>query len=407
MVYFDCAATTKPTEKVIQDITEGMRGDWFNPSSISEESRRVKLKIEYARKQVADFINAKSDEIIFTSGGSESNNLAIRGLVENCKNEPHALFCSQGEHPSIYNVIQRYRDLYYYTEFLPLQKNGKIDLEQLNRQLQGLYLSTIYFPRMKNHKPFNPLVCLSYVNNEIGAVNPVQEISKIVHKHSGILLIDAVQAIGYRDIDVKSMGIDMLSASFHKFGGVRGCGFLYIKKNIQDKISPLIIGGHQENNLRAGTEASYLITAMGNRLEELKKTQKERQDKINNIRTRIIDKLFDNNDLARMMWINGESINSHSHIISLTIKGIPSQELMTLLNIDGVIVSAGSACSSGEEKPSRVLKAIGLSDEDAKSTIRISFNEFTTENDIDMLIESLTKNILILKELHSEDKPMN
>ena len=396
MVYFDCAATTKPTEKVIQDITEGMRGDWFNPSSVSEESRKVKLKIEHARQQVADFINADPDEIIFTSGGSESNNLAIRGYFEGSYSRPCGLFCSEGEHPSIYNLIKKYKDAYYYPQILSLEKNGKLNLKELTYQLRNI---PIYHERFSA----SPLVCISYVNNELGSVNPIQEISKIVHKNNGVLLVDAVQAIGYRDIDVKSIGIDMLSVSFHKFGGVRGCGFLYIKKNIQDKISPLIIGGHQENNLRAGTEASYLITAMGNRLEELKKTQKERQDKINNIRTRIIDKLFDNNDLARMMWINGESINSHSHIISLTIKGIPSQELIALMNIDGVIVSAGSACSSGEEKPSRVLKAIGLSDEDAKSTIRISFNEFTTDNDINILIESLKKNILILKELNSED----
>lgn len=401
MVYFDCAATTKPTEKVIQDITEGMRGDWFNPSSVSEESRKVKLKIKHARQQVADFINADSDEIIFTSGGSESNNLAIRGYFDNLNNKRCGLFCSEGEHPSIYNLIKKYKEMYYYPCILPLQKNGQLDLAELKKQLEFLYTPSMYH----NNITSLPLVCVSYVNNEIGSVNPIYEISKIIHKYDGILLVDAVQAIGYRDIDVKSMGIDMLSASFHKFGGVRGCGFLYVKKGIQ--LSPLIMGGHQENNLRAGTEASYLITAMGNRIEELKKTQQERKELIEHLRLSIEEKLFGNDDLSKDMWINGEAMYSHSHIISLTIKGIPSQELITLLNIDGVIVSAGSACSSGEEKPSRVLKAIGLSDEDAKCTIRISFNEFTTEKDIEKLIESLEKNINILKELHSEDKPMN
>lgn len=395
MVYFDCAATTKPTEKVIQDIAEGMRGDWFNPSSISEESRKVKLKIEHARQQVADFINADPDEIIFTSGGSESNNLAIRGYFEGSYSRPCGLFCSEGEHPSIYNLIKKYKDAYYYPQILPLEKNGKLNLKELTYQLQNL---PVYHERFSS----SPLVCVSYVNNEIGSVNPIQEISKIVHKNNGVLLVDAVQTIGYRDIDVKSMGIDMLSVSFHKFGGVRGCGFLYVKKGIQ--LSPLIIGGHQENNLRAGTEASYLITAMGNRLEELKQNQKERKELIEHLRLSIEEKLFGNDDLSKNMWINGESMYSHSHIISLTIKGIPAQQLITLMNLDGVIISAGSACSSGEEKPSRILKAIGLSDEDAKSTIRISFNEFTTDNDINILIESLKKNILILKELNSEDK---
>lgn len=395
MVYFDCAATTKPTEKVIQDITEGMRGDWFNPSSVSEESRKVKLKIEHARQQVADFINADPDEIIFTSGGSESNNLAIRGYFEGSYSRPCGLFCSEGEHPSIYNLIKKYKDAYYYPQILSLEKNGKLDLKELTYQLRNI---PIYHERFSA----SPLVCISYVNNELGSVNPIQEISKIVHRNNGVLLVDAVQAIGYRDIDVKSMGIDMLSASFHKFGGVRGCGFLYVKKGIQ--LSPLIIGGHQENDLRAGTEASYLITAMGNRVEELRRTQKGRKELIEHLRLSIEEKLFDNDDLSKNMWINGESMYSHSHIISLTIKGIPAQQLITLMNLDGVIISAGSACSSGEEKPSRILKAIGLSDEDAKSTIRISFNEFTTDNDINILIESLKKNILILEELNSEDK---
>lgn len=394
MVYFDYAATTKPTEKVIQDITEGMRGDWFNPSSISEESRKVKLKIEHARQQVADFINADPDEIIFTSGGSESNNLAIRGYFEGSYSRPCGLFCSEGEHPSIYNLIKKYKNAYYYPQILSLEKNGKLNLKELTYQLRNIQ---IYHERFSA----SPLVCISYVNNELGSVNPIQEISKIVHRNNGVLLVDAVQAIGYRDIDVKSMGIDMLSASFHKFGGVRGCGFLYVKKGIQ--LSPLIIGGHQENNLRAGTEASYLITAMGNRVEELRRTQKERKELIEHLRLSIEKKLFDNDDLSKSMWINGESMYSHSHIISLTIKEIPAQQLITLMNLDGVIISAGSACSSGEEKPSRILKAIGLSDEDAKSTIRISFNEFTTDNDINILIESLKKNILILKELNSED----
>lgn len=397
MVYFDCAATTKPTEKVIQDITEGMRGDWFNPSSVSEESRKVKLKIEHARQQVADFINADPDEIIFTSGGSESNNLAIRGYFDNLDSKRCGLYCSEGEHPSIYNLVKKYKDMYYYPYILPLQKNGQLNLTELKKQLESLYAPSIYH----NNITSPPLVCISYVNNELGSVNPIQEISKIVHRSNGVLLVDAVQAIGYRDIDVKSMGIDMLSASFHKFGGVRGCGFLYVKKGIQ--LSPLIIGGHQENNLRAGTEASYLITAMGNRLEELKQTQKERKELIEHLRLSIEEKLFGNDILSKYMWINGEAIYSHSHIISLTIKGIHAQQLITLMNLNGVIVSAGSACSSGEEKPSRILKAIGLSDEDAKSTIRISFNEFTTDNDINILIESLKKNILILKELNSED----
>ena len=399
MIYFDCAATTIPTEEVIQDIIKGMREDWYNPSSVSEESRRVKLKLQHAREQVADYINCDPEEIIFTSGGSESNNLAIRGFYDNPNNKPYGLFCSKGEHPSIYNLIKRYKDMFYYAYYLPLTKEGTVDLEELNLNLQHLY-SPLY---SKSHISFSPLVCLSYVNNETGVINPVHKISKIVHKHGGILLIDAVQAIGYQPIDVKNMGIDMLSVSFHKFGGVRGCGFLYVNKNIE--LNPLIYGGHQENNLRAGTEASYLITAMGNRLQKMKEEKDSRINTITYLRNYLINKLFEDNFAE--MWINDKMEKSCTHIVSLTIKDIPAQQLVALMNIDGVIISAGSACSSGEEEPSRILKAIGLNDEEAKSTIRISFDEYTTEKDIDVLIEALKKNVDVLHELHEEDTDMN
>ena len=382
--YFDCAATTKPTEQVIKDIETGMRDYWFNPSSTSEESRKVKLQIEHARRQVADFINCKPEEIIFTSGATESNNLVI-------KNGWDCIMCSAIDHPSIYKTVN-YASVYLGRYFLPVSFGGQIDLNKLKDMLE------YYFYSMSN--PF--LVCISYVNNEIGSTENISEISKIVHKYNGYLLVDATQAIEYKNIDVQSMGIDMLSASFHKFGGVRGCGFLYVKEGVV--LSSQLTGGHQENNLRAGTEPSYLITAMGNRLEEIKKTRELRIKIINEINWSIKKKLglIDGNKIIEGIKQNGK--NCSPHIISLTISDIPAQELITLMDLDGVIVSAGSACSSGENIPSRVLKAIGLTDDEARSTIRISFDEYTTEKDVENLINSLTKNVQILKELHMDDK---
>ena len=383
--YFDCAATTKPTEQVIKDIENGMRDYWYNPSSISEESRKVKLQIEHARQQVADFINCKSEEIIFTSGATESNNLVMRSDWD-------IVMCSAIDHPSIYKTMSWSSCLGNY--YVPVSSGGQINLDKLEAVLK--YIETNYtFTKPK-------LMCVSYVNNEIGSTENIQEISELVHKYKGYLLVDATQAIEYKNIDVQSMGIDMLSASFHKFGGVRGCGFLYIKKGIN--IKPQLTGGHQENNLRAGTEPSYLITAMGNRLEEIKKTKDLRIKIINEINYSIKKKLglIDSNKVIEGIKQNGE--NCSPHIISLTIPNISAQELITLMNVDGVIVSAGSACSSGENIPSRVLKAIGLTDDEARSTIRISFDEYTTEKDVENLINSLVKNIQILKELHMDDK---
>lgn len=385
--YFDCAATTKPTEQVIKDIEMGMRDYWYNPSSTSEESRKVKLQIERARKQVADFINCKPEEIIFTSGATESNNLVMR-------NNWDVVMCSAIDHPSMYKTLA-WSSFDLGTYHIPVTSGGQINLDKLDAVLN--YIET-------NYVHSNPrLVCVSYVNNEIGSTENIYEISKIVHSYDdGYLMVDATQAIEYKDIDVQNMGIDMLSASFHKFGGVRGCGFLYVKNGI--KLQPLFTGGRQENNLRAGTEPNYLITAMGNRLEEIKNTKTLRTKNITDINWSIKKKLglIDGNKLIEGIKQNGE--NCSPHIISLTIPNIPAQELITLMNLDGVIVSAGSACSSGENVPSRVLKAIGLTDDEARSTIRISFDEYTTEKDVENLIESLVKNVKILKELHMDDK---
>lgn len=384
--YFDCAATTKPTEQVIKDIETGMRDYWYNPSSISEESRKVKLQIEHARQQVADFINCKPEEIIFTSGATESNNLVMRSNWD-------IVMCSAIDHPSIYRTMA-WSSFNLGNYYVPVSSGGQINLDKLEAVLK--YIETNYtFTKPK-------LMCVSYVNNEIGSTENIYEISKLVHQYNGRLFVDATQAIEYRDIDVQGMGIDMLSASFHKFGGVRGCGFLYVKNGI--KLQPLLTGGHQENNLRAGTEPSYLITAMGNRLEEIKKTKSLRLKIIGDISWSIKFKLglINGNKVIEGIKQNGEYCSPH--IISLTIPNILAQELITLMDLDGVIVSAGSACSSGENVPSRVLKAIGLTDDEARSTIRISFDEFTTEKDVENLINSLTKNVQILKELHIDDE---
>lgn len=211
--YFDCAATTKPTEQVIKDIETGMRDYWYNPSSISEESRKVKLQIEHARQQVADFINCKPEEIIFTSGATESNNLVMRSNWD-------IVMCSAIDHPSIYKTMSWSSCLGNY--YVPVSSGGQINLDKLEAVLKYIETNDTFT------KP--KLMCVSYVNNEIGSTENIYEISKLVHHYGVRLFVDATQAIEYRDIDVQSMGIDMLSASFHKFGGVRGCGFFICKR---------------------------------------------------------------------------------------------------------------------------------------------------------------------------------
>ena len=311
----------------------------------------------------------------------------MKGFVSAHGNDTRIL-TSQIEHHAVLNTCDYLEQKGHIVTRLPVTHEGIIDQHSYEASL-----NTVNSPL---------LISIMLVNNEIGSIQNICEISKLVHQYNGYLLVDATQAIEYKDIDVQGMGIDMLSASFHKFGGVRGCGFLYIKEGIN--LYPQITGGHQENNLRAGTEPSYLITAMGNRLEEIKKTKDLRMKIINEINWSIKKKLglIDGNKIIEGIRQNGE--NCSPHIISLTIPNIPAQELITLMDLDGVIVSAGSACSSGENVPSRVLKAIGLTDDEARSTIRISFDEYTTEKDVENLIESLVKNVKILKELHMDDE---
>ena len=385
MIYLDCAATTKPNHMVVDEIAGLMRSNWYNPSAISEQSRQVKLQMEEARQIIADYINCSSLEIIFTSGGSESNNLGIKGYYNNPDNKCFGVFCSYGEHPSVFNTIESHIQDGHYGRIIPITSGGQVDLDELEKELKRLTDVIIC----------HPLVCLSFVNNELGSINDIKVISKIVHQYGGVLLVDAVQAFTHLDIDVEELGIDMMSVSFHKFGGVRGCGFLYVKEDIE--LYPLINGGHQEYNLRAGTEASYLITAMGHRVKSIQ-NQKLRQSNFDYFNKLIINKIKGIEGIT----INGN--NTCSHIISACIDGVKASDLVTLLGTEGIIISAGSACSSGENVPSRILVSSGLTDEEATSTIRISFDENIYEQDIEIFIESLTRNIQILRELQMSEE---
>lgn len=369
MLYFDTAATTKVSEEVITDIVYALRNDWANPSSISEQGMEVKRKVERARKQIADYINAEPEEIIFTASGSEANNLAIKGFLK-ANPKYKTILTTEIEHPSVYNTCVDLKKDGYGVDFVPVDAWGHI----------GKYDFVDFLSRDMVH-----FVSIMMANNEIGTIQNIQGFAHATHKFNGVIHTDATQAFGKIPIDVKDLGVDLMSVGLHKIGLPRGVAFLYKRKGIA--ISPIIHGGHQEMDYRAGTENVAYIVAAGNQVERLSKKEYPSDTMINYL----FDKIYDDIRRKHEYYYNGCSVLMQMlpNILSLTFTSVDAETLITLLDMKGIQVSAGAACCAGEKTPSRVLKAIGLSDEDAFSTIRISISEDTTKEDCDKFVKIL------------------
>lgn len=390
--YFDNAATTKPDPKVIEDIIYSMEHDWYNPSANYQFAKNVRDKVEKAREQIANYINCSSEEIYFTSGATEANNWAIHHFINTNESITDVLM-NLLDHPSIdeqRKILKEKKEVWVNTFPMTDYNRSQINLKELPD----------YLTKIKSKKYFgNILASCSLINNEVGTIYPIKEMNEILKTiiPKSYFHVDATQALTHIPIDVKDLGIDMLSASFHKFGGVKGIGFLYIKKGTP--LSPMIVGGHQENNMRAGTENIHYIIAMGNHIERLSKTDNERWDKVKDLSDYLREQLYATYDAHKCpIYKNGDLESCSPYINSFTIIGIDAKKLMAILDLKGIKIATGSACSSGENKPSRVLKVIGLTDEEATGTIRISINENNTKDEIDLLCYLLKGDIEVLKE---------
>lgn len=385
-LYLDNASTTKPAQSVV-DAFNRYVSRYANPSATySTAGMAAKNDINEARKKVASYINACDDEIFFTSGATESNNWAIKGFVsanENCM----SFITDIAEHPSVYNIAQYYldknelrvaiSDVDSYGRFVPQ------DLEDLLKQA-------------KERDPDDtPLVSVMMANNELGTINDIKALAEITHRYNGTIHVDATQALTHMPIDVDDLDIDMLSASGHKFGCFSGVGFLYVNKRVA--IDPLFHGGHQENGMRAGTENYCYIMCMADRLSELSLTEQDRWNR----GKELADKYFDitasvcsDNGLKCYCNTLGECL---PNIRSITIPGIDASALISFLNDNNITVSAGSACNSGINEPSRVLKAVGLNDDLARNTIRLSIVADAGSDDFDYYRDSLSVFLKMLK----------
>ena len=391
-IYLDNAATTKPSKEVIDAIQPYLQDMYQNPSSLYQSSQKVSKAIEQARKDIAEFIGAKPSEIYFTSGGSESNCWAIQGFCKywNKHHQYTLIITSKIEHKSIMECASNYREWMFHLDnycvgCVNSDSNGYVSLVQLEDILKKIYYDG----------GLHPLVSIQLANNEIGTIQPIKKIAELVHKYGGVLHTDAVQAVGHLPVNVKELGVDMLSASAHKFNGLKGAGFLYIRDGV--KIEPLIYGS-QNNGMRGGTENVIGIVAMATALKncDTSFTDGSPNSRSIEIKRKLIEKL---SKVPYNIQINNESLGSTflPSILSITIlENVTAEAVLYMLDSANIQVSSGSACNSKSHKPSYVLKAIGFSDWDAVRTFRISFNDSLTDEDIDRFVNELNKAIKIL-----------
>lgn len=381
MIYLNAASTSQPTKEVIDDINFYLTQNWSNPSDISQDAIHAKGDITYARGQIAKAIGVTVDEIFFTSGGSEANNWAIKGTLDMYP-DIDAIITTKIEHPSVYNTCKHLEKNGYKVYYIPIDEYGRVKPYELER--------TIINNRIKK-----PLVSVMFANNEIGSVNDIKKVSEITHKYNGILHTDAVQAFMHTRIDVKELGIDLMSVSGHKFGCPKGIGFLYKTKRLD--ISPLIHGGKQEMNRRGGTENVPYICAMGNQVERLYEDLDVYLARAVDVHNYIVREVYERCGEYCEVYLNGHPRKRIAHNLSFTFKCVNAEQLITLLGMRNIYVSAGSACCAGSPTPSRVLKEIGLSDEDAFSTIRVSFDYDCTREMVDEFMDVLVECIQSLQ----------
>ena len=376
--YFDNSATTRVLDSVMDIVTKTMTVDYANPAAKHIKGMEAENYIRDARSIIAKTLKVADKEILFTSGGSESNNMALSGTAMANKRAGMHIISTNVEHASIYNTLGFLQEQGFEITYLPVDHNGHIDLDQLREAV----------------RPDTILVSVMYVNNEVGSVEPVAEISKVIKEKnpSTIFHVDAIQAYGKYEIRPKKEGIDLLSVSGHKIHGPKGVGFLYIDEKV--KIKPLIYGGGQQKGMRSGTENVPGVAGLGVAAAEMYRNHQEK-----------MDYLYDLKDymMKRVAEIDGVVINSQPgresapQIVSVSFEGVRSEVLLHALEDRGIYVSSGSACSSNHPGVSGTLKGIGVKQELLDSTLRFSFGMFNKKEEIDYAIEVLKELLPVLR----------
>lgn len=377
-VYFDNSASTKVSEKAIEIMLKTMRDDYANTSGKHIKGVEAESYVKDAADIIAKTLKVKKGEIIFTSGGTESNNMALIGGAMSRKRYGKHIIISGIEHPAVYRPAEFLTEQGFELSVLPVNSEGQVDLELLKSTLRD---DTV-------------LVSVMYVNNEIGAIEPVEEISRIIKaKNKDILFhVDAIQAYTKLRINPKSQGIDMLSASGHKFHGPKGVGFLYIDSNV--KINPIIFGGGHQRGMRSGTLNTTGIAGMGVAAKEAYENFDERINKISDLKYYLMDEL---EKLEGAVLNTGRGENFAPQVISVSFEDIRAEVLLHALEDRGIYVSSGSACSSNHPGISGTLKAIGVRENLLDATIRISLSELNNKEEADYFIKNLKELLPLLR----------
>ncbi len=382
-VYLDNSSTTKPISEVVDIMNKSFTEYFGNPSSLHRKGVEIEKEIKKARRKVARALGAKEKETFFTSGGTESNNLAIMGSLKANKRKGKHIITTKIEHPSVLEVFNYLEQNGYEVTYLNVNNEGIIDLDSFKNSLRD----------------DTTLISIMFVNNEVGSIQPIEEISNITrnHKNSPILHVDAIQAFGKINYSLKSLDVDLMSISAHKFHGPKGIGALYIKE--KTKLNPIVLGGKQEFGIRSGTENVPGILGMGEAAEKTITNINHNIEKLNKLRNRLLEGIKDRVDDIKIN--SSENINFAPHILNISFLGIKGEILLHTLEQQGIYVSTGSACSSRKKTFSHVLKEMGLRDNEMDGAIRFSFSPYNTEKEIKYTLDKLELTISDLRKVMS------
>ena len=378
IIYLDNAATTKTAPEVVDAMLPYFTEYYGNASTIYDLGNHSKNAMNEARDIIADALGAKGEEIYFTAGGSESDNWALKATAEAYKSKGNHIITSKIEHHAILHTCEWLEKQGFEVTYVDVDENGVIKLDELKKAI----------------RPTTILISVMFANNEIGTIQPIKEIGSIAKEHGILFHTDAVQAFGQVPINVDECHIDMLSASGHKLNGPKGIGFLYIRKGV--KIRSFVHGGAQERKRRAGTENIPGIVGLGVATKRAITTMQERTAKEIELRDYMIDRILKEIPYTRL---NGHRTNRLPNNANFSFQFIEGESMLIMLDMDGICGSSGSACTSGSLDPSHVLLAIGLPHEIAHGSLRLTLSEEITKEDIDFVIEKLTKIIERLRSM--------
>ena len=378
LIYLDNAATTKIDERVLKEMIPYLSKNFGNPSSLYKLGKESRIAIENSRKKISDFLKCKQDEIIFTSGATESNNLAIKGLALAHPEKKH-IITSQIEHSSVLLVCKEMERLGYKVDYISVDKSGILNLQELKNKITKDTL----------------LVSIMHVNNEIGTIQPIEEIGKVCHQNNILFHVDATQSFGKIKIDLTN--INLLSASAHKLNGPKGTGLIYIKD--LTKIRPMLNGGSQERKLRAGTENVAGIVGFGKAIE-LAKEKMKNNEKVKKLRDFMIDEILK----IKGSYLNGSREKRIFNNANFRFDGVEGEAILIMLDQENIAVSTGSACSSSSLKPSYVLTSMGLKPEETHSSLRVSLGYENTKKEIDFAIKKIKFSVEKIRKISGEFK---